>query len=256
VTGRGQTSGTGTPIGNEAHTSGMTSPSPARRQSLIFDADDTLWHNNVLFERVIEDYLDWLAHPTLDRFRVRAILAEVELANARAGGYGARAFLRNLAETYLRLMARPLSPTQEVELELLAVALLRHEIELLPDVAEVLGELGTRHDLYLLTKGDHDEQRRKVDASGLAQHFRSVHIVPEKEPAVYQELAQRHRLDPAATWMIGNSPRSDILPARAAGLKAVYIPHPSSWWLEDAELDAHDGAILHLSNFAALRQHF
>lgn len=252
----------------KAHTQGMMSPSPAHRQSLIFDADDTLWHNNVLFERVIEDYLDWVAQRldgvaapaalghTMDRLQVRAILAEVELANARAGGYGARAFLRNLAETYLRLTTRPLSPAQEAELELLAVALLRHEIELLPEVAEVLGELGTRHDLYLLTKGDAVEQRRKVDASGLVQHFRSVHIVPEKEPAVYRQLVQQYRLDPAATWMIGNSPRSDILPARAAGLNAVYIPHPSSWWIEDAELDAQDGAILHLTHFAALRQHF
>lgn len=234
----------------------MTPSPPARRQALIFDADDTLWHNNVLFERVIEDYLDWLAHPSLDRTRVRAILAEVELANARAGGYGARAFLRNLAETYRRLMDRPLTPAQEVEIETLAVALLRHDIELMPEVATVLRELGSRHDLYLLTKGDHDEQQRKVDASGLAGYFRSVHIVPEKDAAVYRQLAEHHRLDPGSTWMIGNSPRSDILPARAAGLKAVYIPHPSSWWVEDAELDAQDALILHLPHFAALRQHF
>jgi putative hydrolase of the HAD superfamily len=234
----------------------MTSPSPAHRQSLIFDADDTLWHNNVLFERVIEDYLDWLAHPTMDRSQVRDILAEVELANARAGGYGARAFLRNLAETYLRLTARPVSPDQEAELEALATALLRHDIELMPDVAAVLGELGSRHDIYLLTKGDHDEQQRKVGASGLAPHFRSVHIVPEKDPAVFRQLVEQHGLEPASTWMIGNSPRSDILPARAAGLNAVYIPHPNSWWLEDAALDEQDGLILRLPHFAALRQHF
>jgi putative hydrolase of the HAD superfamily len=240
----------------EVQTRRMTSPSPAGRQALIFDADDTLWHNNVLFERVIEDYLDWLVHPSLDRFQVRAILAEVELANARAGGYGARAFLRNLAEVYRRLMNRPVTPAQELELETLAVALLRHDIELMPEVAAVLRELGSRHDLYLLTKGDHDEQQRKVDASGLAGHFRSVHIVPEKDPAVYRQLARQHRLDTGSTWMIGNSPRSDILPARAAGLRAVYIPHPSAWWLEDAALDAQDEMILHLPHFAALREHF
>ena len=234
----------------------MMRPERRRRQTLIFDADDTLWHNNVLFERVVEDYLDWLAHPTLDRAQIRSILAEVELANARAGGYGARAFLRNLAETYRRLMTRPVTPAQERELEELAQALLRHDIELIPEVAAVLAELGDRHDLYLLTKGDHDEQQRKVDASGLAPHFRQVHIVPEKEPAVYRELVLRHRLDPASTWMIGNSPKSDILPARAAGLNAVYIPHPSSWWLEHAELDAADELILQLPHFAALREHF
>ena len=234
----------------------MMTPAIAGRQTLIFDADDTLWHNNVLFERVIEDYLDWLAHPTLDRAQLRAILAEVELANTRAGGYGARAFLRNLAETFQRLMDRPVSPAQADELELLAQALLRHDIELMPDVAAVLAELGTRHDLYLLTKGDHDEQQRKVEASGLAAYFRSVHIVPEKEPAVYRALAAEHRLDPASTWMIGNSPRSDILPARAAGFNAVYIPHQHSWWLEDAQIDPGDARILRLPAFAALRRHF
>lgn len=234
----------------------MTPPSVHPRLSLIFDADDTLWHNNVLFERVIEDYLDWLAHPSMNRTQVRAILAEVELANARAGGYGARAFLRNLAETFERLMARPASAVQQSEIEALAQALLRHDIELMPEVTAVLDDLGSRHDLYLLTKGDHEEQQRKVDASGLAGHFRSVHIVPEKDPAVYRELTAEHRLEPGSTWMIGNSPRSDILPARAAGLNAVYIPHASSWWLENAELDAQDSQILLLPRFADLRLHF
>lgn len=234
----------------------MTPRSTSRRQSLIFDADDTLWHNNVLFERVIEDYLDWLAHPTLNRAQLRAMLAEVELANARAGGYGARAFLRNLAEVFERLMAQPLSPAQELRSRGWRGPCVRHDIELMPEVTAVLEELGSRHDLYLLTKGDHQEQQRKVDASGLATHFQSVHIVPEKDPAVYRELAARHRLEPDVTWMIGNSPRSDILPARAAGLNAVYIPHANSWWLEDAELDNADDRILRLPHFSALRLHF
>ena len=226
------------------------------RQALIFDADDTLWHNNVLFDRVVEDYLDWLAHPTLDRAQLRAVLADVELANARAGGYGARAFLRNLGETFRRLMDRPMTAAETAELEGLAEALLRHDIELMPDVAAVLADLGTRHDLYLLTKGDREEQQRKVDASGLAPHFRSVHIVPEKDPAVYRELAAQHGLDPASTWMIGNSPRSDILPARAAGWNAVYLPHQHSWWLEHAEIDPDDDRVLRLTSFSALRRHF
>ena len=234
----------------------MTTPRRPPRLSLIFDADDTLWHNNVLFENVIQRYFDWLAHPTLDRAQLRAVLAEVELANARAGGYGARAFLRNLAETFEKLMAKPVSPAQAAELEVLAEALLRHDIELMPEVPAVLGELGGRHDLYLLTKGDAQEQQRKVDASGLAGHFLAVHIVPEKEPAVYREVAALHGLDPASTWMIGNSPRSDILPARAAGMNAVYIPHEQAWWLDHADLAADDGRILRLPRFSALREHF
>lgn len=228
----------------------------AERQTLIFDADDTLWENNVLFERVVEDYLDWLAHPTMDRAEIRMILDDVEAANARHNGYGAKAFLRNLAETFERLHQRPVTETQLIEIEVLAAALLRHDIELMPGVTDVLAELGTRHNLYLLTKGDREEQQRKVDASGLAHHFEAVHIVPEKEVSVYLAVAAEHRLDPGFTWMIGNSPKSDILPARAAGMNAVYIPHFHTWVLERSELDPDDDRVLRLTSFPALLQHF
>ncbi len=225
------------------------------RRSLIFDADDTLWQNNVLFERVVEDYLDWLAHPTLDRDAIRLVLTDVEAANAKTNGYGARAFLGNLAQTFELLHARPVTQRQREEIEMLAVALLRHDIELMPGVAEVLAALGTRHDLYLLTKGALDEQQRKVAASGLAHHFRSVHIVPEKDAAVYLAVTAEHGLDAADTWMIGNSPKSDILPARAAGLNAVFIPHASTWVLEHAEIP-DDDRVLRLPSFTALLEHF
>ncbi len=235
----------------------MTPPTgPRSGQSLVFDADDTLWQNNVLFERVVEDYLDWLAHPTLDRGEIRSILDDVEAANARSSGYGARAFLANLAETFQRLHARPVKPEEQQEIEQLAAALLRHDIELMPGVADVLEQLGSRHDLYLLTKGDRTEQERKIAASGLMHHFLAVRIVPEKDAAVYRALAAEHRLDPGRTWMIGNSPKSDILPARAAGLYAVHIPHDQTWVLEQAELDPADSGVLTLPNFPALLEHF
>lgn len=224
--------------------------------ALIFDADDTLWQNNVLFERVVEDYLDWLAHPTLDRAEIRIILDDVEAANTRRNGYGARAFLHNLAETFERLHRRPVTDAQRSEIEGLATALLAHDIELLPGAAEVLTQLGSRHDLYLLTKGDRHEQERKVAASGLATHFRAVHVVPEKDVSVYKALATEHRLDVAATWMIGNSPRSDILPARAAGMNAVHIPQPQTWVLEQADLDPSDQRVLRLPALTSLLDHF
>ena len=228
---------------------------PAGRRSLIFDADDTLWENNVLFERVVEDYLDWLAHPTLDRAAIRAILDEIEAVNTKNNGYGARAFLRNLGATFERLHERPFSDTERIEIEELAGALLRHDIELMPSVIEVLEELGARNDLYLLTKGERAEQQRKVEASGLAPRFKAVHIVPEKDVEVYLAVTAEHRLIPNATWMIGNSPKSDILPARAAGLNAVYIPHQHTWALEHSELP-DDDRVLRLTGFVGLLDHF
>lgn len=226
------------------------------RQTLVFDADDTLWENNVLFERVIDAYLDWLAHPTLDRAATRAVLDEVERANVAVHGYGSASFLRSLGDAFQRLNRRPATAAEAGRIEDLAAALVNHEVELVPGVAETLSELGTRHDLLLLTKGDQSEQQRKIDASNLAHHFRSTHIVAEKHVAAYEELVVEQGLVPATTWMIGNSPRSDILPARAAGLGAVFIPNRYTWVLEHDELDPDDHGVLHLRRFPELVEHF
>ncbi|GAA1251356.1 HAD family hydrolase [Pseudonocardia aurantiaca] len=223
---------------------------------LIFDADDTLWENNVLFERVIDAYLDWLAHPTLDRAATRAVLDEVERANVGVHGYGSASFLRSLHDCFERLSERPASAAEAREIEELAASLVFHEVELVPGVAETLTQLGTRHELLLLTKGQQAEQQRKIDASGLAHHFRSLHIVAEKRAATYRELVTEQALEPSATWMIGNSPRSDILPARAAGLGAVFIPSPHTWVLEEDDLDPTDERVLHLKTFPELVDHF
>ncbi|MDT4970175.1 MAG: putative hydrolase of the superfamily [Pseudonocardiales bacterium] len=229
---------------------------PLERQTLIFDADDTLWENNVLFERVIDDFLDWLAHPTLDRAQIRTIFDEIEAANTVAHGYGSRIFLRSLRDCFGRLSERPTTDAEARAIEDLAVALIENRIELIPGVAATLDELGTRHDLLLMTKGDFDEQQRKIDASNLAAHFRATHIVAEKDTEAYRRLVTEHMLSPASTWMIGNSPKSDILPARRAGLNAVFIPNENTWVLERDVLDPADVGVLRLTAFPELVHYF
>lgn len=220
--------------------------------TLVFDADDTLWENNVLFERVSEDFFAWLAHP--DAAHARAVREEIETANIAAHGYGSAVFLRSLHDCVSHLRGRPATDAERAEVAELAAALLQHELELLPGVEDVLAELGTRHELRLMTKGDPVEQQRKVEISGLAGHFRSVHVVPRKDVATYRALAGDLALDPSTAWMIGNSPRSDILPARAAGLNAVFVPHPCTWAHEDAEID--DPAVLTVGSLRDLPKHF
>ena len=227
-----------------------------QRQILVFDADDTLWENNVLFERVVHDYLEWLAHPTLDRTALREVLDDVERATIAVHGYGSASFLHSLHVCFERLSERPATEAERSEITRLAAALVDHDVELMPGVADALAQLATRHDLLLLTKGQTAEQQRKIDASGLAQHFRSTHIVAEKVPATYRELVEEQRLAADVTWMIGNSPRSDILAARAAGLRAVFIPHPHTWSLEEQEIDPGDRGVLHLARFPDLLNHF
>jgi putative hydrolase of the HAD superfamily len=226
------------------------------RQVLVFDADDTLWENNVLFERVIDDFLDWLAHPTLDKRELRAVLDDIERANTVAHGYGTQSLLRSLGDCVERLRSRPATAREHEEIKELAAALIDHQVELIPGVAETLTALGERHDLLLLTKGDPDEQQRKIDMSRLAHHFREIGIVPEKNDATYRGFIDTHGLTPSTSWMIGNSPKSDILPARQAGMNAVFIPNPHTWVLEHGELDPADEQVLHLETFRELTNHF
>jgi len=227
-----------------------------RRQNLIFDADDTLWENNVIFERVVDDFIDWLAHPTQDAAAIRQILAEIEEANIVAHGYGSQVFLRSLKECFTHLTERPVSAVEQARFDDFAEAFAHNKVELIRDVADVLDELATRHDLYLVTKGRPEEQQRKIEASGLDHHFLGIDIVPVKEPATYRRIVAARDLDTGRTWMIGNSPKSDIVAARTAGLRAVFVPHPNTWAHEHAELDESDPHILRVETFAELATHF
>lgn len=222
------------------------------RQTLIFDADDTLWENNVIFERVIDDFIAWIAHPTLEPLAIRAILAEIEEANILAHGYGSKVFLRSLADCFTHLTQRPIGALERQRMDEFTAAFTSGQIELIPAVTEVLDELSERHDLYLMTKGVPEEQQRKIDASGLAKHFSDVQIVPTKDPPTYVRFVRERDLEPDRTWMIGNSPKSDIIAAREAGLRAVFIPNANTWAHENAALDPADEGILHLQTFGEL----
>jgi putative hydrolase of the HAD superfamily len=225
---------------------------------LIFDADDTLWENNVHFERAIEDFLDFLDHSTLTREEVRAVLDEIELANLGPGGYGSAAFTRHLRACYEHLAERHIADEDLRTVMAFGERILAQPIELLEGVAETLALLAARHDLTLLTKGHPEEQRLKIDRSGLASYFRHAEVVPEKTADAYYALVVQLGLAPARTWMIGNSPKSDINPALAAGLNAVFIPHPATWRLEHQELngDAGPGRLVVLERFQELERHF
>jgi putative hydrolase of the HAD superfamily len=223
---------------------------------LIFDADDTLWENNILFERVIGDFLDWVNHPALDRAEVRVILDDIERANSRTHGYGTKVLLRSLHECFEHLQERQASEDERGKIISLAASLINHQVELMPGVRETLADLAERHTLLLLSKGDAQEQQRKLASSRLSHNFKDIYIVPEKNVDTYRTLVERRELSLDSTWMIGNSPRSDIRPARAAGLRAVFIPHPHTWILEHDDIDDTDDRIITLGAFPELLDYF
>ena len=207
------------------------------RQTLLIDADDTLWENNVYFERAIASFIGFLNHQEYSPADVRAALNAQERETILAHGYGLTSFTRSLVAVYEKLSPGSVNAHNITKVRSFARAIAEQEIELLPGVAETLADLATRHRLILMTKGDKAEQADKLSRSGVAQYFSAVEIVAEKNPATYREVIARHELAAHTSWMIGNSPKSDINPALAAGLHAVFLFHKDTWMLEHAALD-------------------
>ncbi len=223
------------------------------RYHLLIDADDTLWENNIYFEQAIHAFITFLDHSRLSREEVRAVLDEVE----RLMGYGSANFTKSLVETYRRLAEKDLQEEDIEQVRRFGEQIHSQPLQLLEGVRETLEYLSPRHDLVLLTKGDIEEQKLKVERSGIEAFFRQVVIVLEKDLATYQHVISKVGIDRQQSWMVGNSPRSDINPALAAGLNAVYIPHPHTWRLEHEEVEnAGGGRLLTLSRFADLRTYF
>ncbi len=206
-------------------------------QTLLIDADDTLWENNIYFERVIASFISYLNHHTHTPEQVRQTLNAVERETILSHGYGLTSFARALVTCFERLSSEPVTAEQTQKILSFSRTIAEQEIELLPGVAQTLAELATRHRLILMTKGNRAEQADKLARSALAPHFSAVEIVAEKDPATYHEVIARHELAPHTSWMIGNSPKSDINPALAAGLHAVFLFHKDTWILEHASID-------------------
>jgi putative hydrolase of the HAD superfamily len=224
--------------------------------TLLFDGDDTLWPNNHHFETAIERFVRLVGGGAWTDAAVRDELDRIEEAGWIIRGAGTRAFGRNLVEAAASIVERERLPEVEAAIEAIVGEMPTGEARPLPDVEATLDVLGTRHVLGLVTRGDPAEQWAKIDASGLRRRFRHIEVVRDKDEATYRRLIAAWSLPTGRTWMIGNSPRSDIAPARAAGLGAVHIPSASTWRLELADLDAGDPRILRLESFADLTRHF
>ena len=226
------------------------------RHTLLIDADDTLWENNVFFERTIEDFISRLEPLGYTREYIRHILNETERRNIRQHGYGVRSFRRSLEETYLKLAGNLAKRELMRAIEQMAAQLENTPPHILEGVPETLAYLTKHHRLILLTKGEAAEQAAKVERSGLQSYFDAIEIVMEKSSATYEGLIGQHKIVKSHGWMVGNSPSSDINPALQAGLNAVFIPHSATWELERTELARGAGKLLILTSFRDLRSHF
>lgn len=231
---------------------------PNDAQTLLIDADDTLWENNIYFERAIANFISFLNHHEYSAEQVRNVLNEVELECIISHGYGLKSFAHALAQTFERLAVEPLTPALHDTINGFAHAIAEQPVEIMAGVPDTLQYLSARHHLILMTKGVIAEQSGKVERSGLKEYFAAVEIVSEKDTPMYRSVVSKYELADNSTWMIGNSPKSDINPALAAGLNAVFVPHGNTWILEHEEVAQAQPPrrLVIVERFADLQRHF
>ena len=233
-------------------------PASSTAQHLLIDADDTLWENNIYFERAIANFISFLNHHEYSPEQVRAVLNDVERECIVKHGYGLQSFAHALVDTFERLSLEPLTPALHETISGFAHTIAEHPVEIMPGVPETLQYLSDRHNLILLTKGHVAEQTGKIERSGLKEYFSTVEIVAEKNVQTYQDMIVRYDLPSDCSWMIGNSPKSDINPALAVGMNAVFVPHGATWVLEHEDVaEAQPPArLLVVEKFSELQEHF
>ena len=213
---------------------------PSGPTTIGFDADDTLWHNETYFRLTQERFADLLRdHADEDHLMERLLAAERR--NLGHYGFGIKGFVLSMIETAIEvtegrvpapIIARLLDEGREM---------LRHPVDLLPGVEEVVEQVSQTHRLVLITKGDLLDQERKLAESGLGDLFHGIEIVSDKTPAIYARAFAAHGDGPERALMVGNSMKSDVLPALASGAWGVFVPSEITWELEHAEApDDHD----------------
>lgn len=222
--------------------------------TLLIDADDTLWENITVFYAINERYAQWVA-PDLDAEQIGLDLDQIQKSFVGTYGYGRETFEHSLIEGVRRFADREPNDDDRAHITDLVRPLQWEQLELYDGVEDTLTALKDSHRLILVTKGNHEEQMSKVDRTGVGKYFEALEILAEKTPAEYARLVAEHDLDPDDTWMIGNSPRSDILPALEVGLGAVHIPHDQTWSLEVADMPEHP-RLLHRQRFTDLIELF
>jgi len=229
-----------------------------QKQTLLVDADDTLWENNIYFERAIASFISFLNHHEYSPLQVREVLNQVERESIVTHGYGLHSFAHSLVQTFERLAVEPITPALHETINGFAHTIAGHPVEILAGVPETLQYLSQRHHLIMVTKGAVAEQTGKVERSGLKEYFAAIEIVSEKDVSTYHTVVSKYALLSDSTWMVGNSPKSDINPALAAGLNAVFVPHGSTWILEHEEVESAEPPrqLLVVEKFSELQTHF
>lgn len=218
-----------------------------------FDADDTLWQNEQFFRITQERFQALLAdHAEPDRISER--LLEAEKRNLGRYGFGIKGFTLSMIETAIEITDDRVPASVIRQILEAGREMLEHPVETLPHAHETLERLTGRYRLLLVTKGDLFDQERKLAASGLGDFFDAVEIVSDKNQATYERVFARHGDGAGRAMMVGNSLKSDVVPAIEAGGWGVFVPHELTWVLEHVEPPRDDPRFREISHLGELEQ--
>ncbi|MCB2134908.1 MAG: HAD family hydrolase [Rhodobacteraceae bacterium] len=222
-----------------------------------FDADDTLWHNERFF-RLTQDRFAALLADYVPPDHLSERLLEAEARNLGHYGFGVKGFVLSMIETAIDVTGGKVPASVIGELVAAGRDMLAQPIELLPQARDAIEALAPDYRLILITKGDLLDQERKLAQSGLGDFFDGVEIVSQKSASVYAKVFDRHGVGPAKSMMVGNSLKSDVIPAIEAGGWGVHVPHDLTWALEHGAAPADHPRyreIAHLGQLAGLLHH-
>ena len=203
-----------------------------RAWTIGFDADDTLWHNERFF-RTTEDRFAELLATHMEGPHLRARLLDAERRNLGLYGFGIKGFVLSMIETAVEVTEGRVPGTVVGEILAMGRDMLAHPVDLLPQAREAVEAAAEEGEVVLITKGDLLDQERKLAQSGLGDLFDAVEIVSDKTPATYLRIFARH--GGRQSMMVGNSLKSDVIPALAAGAWGVHVPHGLTWEIEAAD---------------------
>lgn len=202
---------------------------------IAFDADDTLWDNEMYFQEAGEKFCA-LLEDFLPLHTVQRELLQTEIKNIDLYGYGIKAFMLSMIETAIRITDKNIHASMIERIIGFGTELLQKPVILLPDVEHVLQSLKRNYRLVMATKGDLLDQERKLKKSGLIEYFHHIEIMSEKKEPDFQKLIRHLDIQPSELMMVGNSVKSDILPVLAIGGNGIHIPYHVTWEHEKAEV--------------------
>jgi len=228
-------------------------------KNIIFDADDTLWENNIYYTEATADFFDLAASAGVSREEAQRDFDHLELQVVRERGYGSQHFVYILKELFRRYSVEQRKVLDEERFRKIVQRFEDHPVQppkLFDGVLETLRYLKDKYNLYILTKGEFDEQEGKILRAKVNDCVQKYFILPEKNDQAYLTLLSENGWRPEETCMVGNSPKSDINPALRVGMYAIHIPYRDTWKLDDEPIVAREGKFQQLSAFTDLQKVF